>query len=257
MNIQQFVEKLEKGAITDFTPYVNGKKIGFRVEMAKRGICVEELAQKEEPTVIKELIQYGYAKEHYNKWALLDDEIISETLATNNHCIDIVANSKHDEVILTLICFRRAKDKWEDWAQNGSTNVKKALIIDEKCAAIIAHDKIETLRAMAVKAYPEFVTALIGKKGVSTFEAMRDALSLDENPEQNIFDYYMQLRESYDAKNTTLRNDVDSALAEKYAAHKMESNPLESAMTWEQLYAANHPRWMVTKTAREILKLQK
>ena len=64
--VDKFRNAINKGKIKDFRPYLNDKP-AIRIEMAKRGILVDELIEQGEPSVLVELIEYGHGSEHYHK----------------------------------------------------------------------------------------------------------------------------------------------------------------------------------------------
>lgn len=64
--VDKFRNAINKGKIKDFRPYLNDKT-AIRIEMAKRGILVDELIEQGEPAVLVELIEYGHGSEHYYK----------------------------------------------------------------------------------------------------------------------------------------------------------------------------------------------
>lgn len=47
MKRETFIKQIKNGEITDFSKYlaIENRQIWYRVEMAKLGVCVEELAQ--------------------------------------------------------------------------------------------------------------------------------------------------------------------------------------------------------------------
>lgn len=69
MKRETFIKQIKNGEITDFSKYlaVENRQIWYRVEMAKLGVCVEELAQMGEQRVQAALVENGYAKQYYQQ----------------------------------------------------------------------------------------------------------------------------------------------------------------------------------------------
>ena len=125
---------------------------------------------------------------------------------------------------------------------------------NEEFAQIMVHDSIDEIRTRAARRYPKLVKQLIGKKGMSTFETMRDILASQPSPDKKTFDYYMEFRKRYEGSR--LLEYRDKALVEKYNALKLPVSPIEATMTWEQLYAINNPRWMNSLSAYDIIDIK-
>lgn len=86
IDIDNFRYQLDQGLITDFTPYLQRNvKSHVRCELAKRGLCVEELAKMEEVPVVCSLITYGYATEYYERWSKHTSPDIRLTLSENGY----------------------------------------------------------------------------------------------------------------------------------------------------------------------------
>ena len=110
VNRGEFAEKLRTGKITDYTKYIKGDKAGykgFREELARQGICVEQLIERGEPGVKQRLIENGYAKEYYEKWANEGDPNVSQTLVAYGYCLDILSESTNEKYILRLFIQNR------------------------------------------------------------------------------------------------------------------------------------------------------
>ena len=86
IDIDNFRYRLDHGLITDFTPYLKRNvKSCVRCELAKRGLCVEELARMEEVPVVCSLITYGYATEYYERWSKHTSPDIRLALSENGY----------------------------------------------------------------------------------------------------------------------------------------------------------------------------
>lgn len=271
MNQREFAEKLRAGKITNCTKYLKGNKIGYsgyREELARQGLCVDKLAKSKEPGVQRILIENGYATEQYETWAREGEPEVKQTLAQYGYCLDILSESTNEKVQSMLIYTKEAKDKWLEWAKTGSYKVRRALLECEECAEILANDPVDEIRAAAVLHYPQYVNCLIGKPGIETFIAMQKVLASQVTPEQKAYDYYMENRESFELDYKQEIKDTDEEvikryrklneiLAEKYEAMKLPTTTLAATMTWEQLREAGNPLWMISKSAKEIMALQK
>lgn len=86
IDIDNFRYQLDQGLITDFTPYLKRNvKSHVRCELAKRGLCIEELAKMEEVPVVCSLITYGYATEYYERWSKHTSPDIRLALSENGY----------------------------------------------------------------------------------------------------------------------------------------------------------------------------
>lgn len=83
--LMEFIEKLDKGEI-DPMDYITGEAHNeYLVELAERGICVEELIKLDRDEVIENLIAYGHAKEHYEEWKHHSNKDIRYQLAEQGY----------------------------------------------------------------------------------------------------------------------------------------------------------------------------
>ena len=96
--LDNFIKALDDKTVTDFTTYLENSPTSFREAMAERGIEVEALIAKDEPSVIKALIANGYAKEHYYKWQKHPDARVRGELARQGYWPDFFINDKKPEV---------------------------------------------------------------------------------------------------------------------------------------------------------------
>lgn len=86
IDIDNFRYRLDQGRITNFAPYLKRNvKSHVRCELAKRGLCIEELAKMEEVPVVCGLITYGYATEYYERWSKHTSPDIRFELAKNGY----------------------------------------------------------------------------------------------------------------------------------------------------------------------------
>ena len=259
MNRGEFAGKLRNGHITDYTKYITGNKVGykgFREEMARQGICVEELVELGEPGVKQRLIENGYAKEHYETWAKESDPNVVQTLVAHGYCLDILSESTNEKIQLAFIHTEQAKHMWLEWAKTASYKVRWALRWYEECAEILANDPTDEIRSDIVKRYPQYLSCLIGKKGYDTFRAIQKVLASQATPERKAYNYYMKFRQQFDPTNRRFINELDDALVAKYEALSAPITPLTATMHWEQLREIGNPLWMANKSANEIIALQ-
>lgn len=86
MSMGEFEDHLDQGLITDFKPFLKRTvKTDVRCKLARRGICVEELAKMEEVPVVCSLITYGYATEYYERWSKHTSPDIRLDLSRNGY----------------------------------------------------------------------------------------------------------------------------------------------------------------------------
>lgn len=82
MTMDEFEDRLDRGLITDFEPYLKRNvKTAVRRRLAERGLCVEQLAKMEEVSVVCALIRKGYAQEYYERWSKHTSPDIRQVLA--------------------------------------------------------------------------------------------------------------------------------------------------------------------------------
>lgn len=96
--LDNFIKALDKGTIIDFTNHLEKSPVSFREVMAERGIEVEALIEKGEPTVIEMLISKGYAKERYHAWKTHSDARVRSALALEGYWPDFFINDKKPNV---------------------------------------------------------------------------------------------------------------------------------------------------------------
>ena len=86
MSMDEFEDRLDQGLITDFEPFLKRTvKTDIRCKLARRGICVEQLAKMEEVSVVCALIEKGYAPECYERWSKHTSPSIRLALARAGH----------------------------------------------------------------------------------------------------------------------------------------------------------------------------
>lgn len=96
--LDNFIKALDNGTITDFTNHLEKSPVSFREVMAERGIEVDALVEKGEPTVIEMLISKGYAKERYHAWKTHSDARVRSALALKGYWPDFFINDKKPNV---------------------------------------------------------------------------------------------------------------------------------------------------------------
>lgn len=97
----QFEERLLAGEIECFEPYLNmtsktaGKWGARAYTVARHGYAIDDIIRMRKTSrymiaevLIEELIKYGYAKEHYEDWAIHESKNIQRELAKNGYCLD-------------------------------------------------------------------------------------------------------------------------------------------------------------------------
>lgn len=100
MKLDKFIEKLDKGEITDFKPYIEKEKLDILLEIAKRGLEVDYLLKRGEFEVIRNLIQNGHASEYYYLWKHHSNKVIREDMAKQGLFRDEFINDGNYEVRL-------------------------------------------------------------------------------------------------------------------------------------------------------------
>lgn len=96
--LDNFIKALDNGTIKDFTNHLEKSPVSFREVMAERGIEVDALVEKGEPTVIEMLISKGYAKERYHAWKTHSDARVRSALALKGYWPDFFINDKKPNV---------------------------------------------------------------------------------------------------------------------------------------------------------------
>lgn len=166
MKLHKFKDLLDRGEITDYTPYIdrNKYKQSFREELINRGIYIEEsLAHKEERPIIA-AIRNGYATDRYEEWSSLNKPI-REALAEAGYFpekfiqdtksdVRVAVFHKHPKYIDRLL---RYKDDYE------------------KVGEIISHQKepnVDVLRVLLSAPTPQYARALSKTAIRQKYEAM-------------------------------------------------------------------------------------
>ena len=101
--LDKFIEELEDGTITDFTTYLENSPTSFRDAMAERGIEIDALITKSEPSVISILISKGYATEHYEDWKAHPDGRVRGALALEGYWPDVFIKDKKATVRKSVV----------------------------------------------------------------------------------------------------------------------------------------------------------
>lgn len=96
--LENFCKALDNGNIREFTTYLDESPVSFREAMAKRGIEVEALVEKNEPSVIQILINNGFAEDHYEDWKNHPDARVREGLAGKGLWPDLFIKDKKPQV---------------------------------------------------------------------------------------------------------------------------------------------------------------
>ena len=96
--LQNFLKALDDKTITDFTTYLENSPASFREVMAERGIEVDALVAKNEPSVIEKLVANGYATEKYERWKKHPDARVRSALALKGYWPDFFINDKKPNV---------------------------------------------------------------------------------------------------------------------------------------------------------------
>lgn len=166
MKLHKFKDILDKGEITDYTPYLdrNKYKQSFREELINRGICINEaLAYNEERPIIA-AIRNGYATDRYEEWSSLNKPVrkaLAEEgyfpekfIKDGNSDVRVAIFHKHPKYIDQLL---RYKSEYE------------------KVGEIISHQKepnVDVLRVLLSATTPQYARALSKTAIRQKYEAM-------------------------------------------------------------------------------------
>lgn len=96
--LDNFVKALVQGTITDFTHHLEKSPTSFREAMAERGIEVDALVAKNEPSVLAILIENGFTPEHYEEWKTHPDARVRSALALEGYWPDFFIKDKKPDV---------------------------------------------------------------------------------------------------------------------------------------------------------------
>ncbi len=112
MKRETFIKQIKNGEITDFSKYlaVENRQIWYRVEMAKLGVCVEELAQMGEQRVQAALVENGYAKQYYQQWAREDQKDVVYELVRKGYTLLI--SVRYHSLWVPLLDFSNNQCRW-------------------------------------------------------------------------------------------------------------------------------------------------
>lgn len=95
MFIEEFVNKLDAGQITDFSPFLEKWcSEHFRAQMVKRGILVSEALAYNEELPIIEAIRAGLMEERYEQWSTHNMHRVRKELAKHGYFPEVFV---HDE----------------------------------------------------------------------------------------------------------------------------------------------------------------
>ena len=109
MTIQTFKNDIKNNNITDFTPYLDVKYTeGYRAEMIKNNILVEESVARKEQLPLIAAIEKGYAKTHYKEWSYHQSASVRTALAKNGYFPTHFLTDK-DVTVRTAVCYKHPK----------------------------------------------------------------------------------------------------------------------------------------------------
>lgn len=95
MYIEEFINKLDAGQITDFSPFLEKSySEHFRAEMVKRGIRVREALAYNEELPIIEAIRANLMEERYEQWSTHNARRVRKELAKRGYFPEVFI---HDE----------------------------------------------------------------------------------------------------------------------------------------------------------------
>ncbi len=95
MYIEEFINKLDTGQITDFSPFLEKScSEHFRAQMVKRGILVHEALEYNEELPIIEAIRANLMEERYEQWSTHNMHRVRRELAKRGYFPEVFV---HDE----------------------------------------------------------------------------------------------------------------------------------------------------------------
>lgn len=102
-SLATFKEKLAKGEIHDFKPWLENGPRGIRYILANNGIEIEELLKDANYEIIHRLIEHGYAKEHWETWKDNPYSSVRQSLALQGMWPELYLNDPDEYVRACVI----------------------------------------------------------------------------------------------------------------------------------------------------------
>lgn len=85
MDIELFYDKLDRGEITDFGPFLYHESDRYRWALAEYGLCIDELIALDDDELVVILIENEHATEHYEEWKNHPNSDVREALAEQGY----------------------------------------------------------------------------------------------------------------------------------------------------------------------------
>jgi len=105
MTIEEFINQLDAGQITDFSPFLEKTYSGhFRAQMVKRGIHVHEALAYNEETPILEAIRANLMEERYEQWSTHNMHRVRKELAKKGYFPKVFTHDK-DPYVRSAVFF--------------------------------------------------------------------------------------------------------------------------------------------------------
>ena len=99
MTIEEFINQLDAGQITDFSPFLEKTYSGhFRAQMVKRGIMVREALEYNEEVPIIEAIRANLMEERYEQWSTHNMHRVRKELAKKGYFPEVFIHDKEPSV---------------------------------------------------------------------------------------------------------------------------------------------------------------
>lgn len=99
MTIEEFINQLDAGQITDFSPFLEKTySEHFRAEMVKRGIHVHEALAYNEPLPILAAIRANLMEEHYEQWSTHNAWKVRKELAKKGYFPEVFSRDNDSDV---------------------------------------------------------------------------------------------------------------------------------------------------------------
>ena len=96
-----FEIRLLNKEITCIQPYFDGHlnlQRSYHRIMAQHGLYIDKLIKTNDKYVIADIVRYGYAQEHYEKWAKTGEDEVQKALLEKGLYVDILSQSKDIDV---------------------------------------------------------------------------------------------------------------------------------------------------------------
>ena len=219
LQYKEFKHKVENGTITDLKPYISYSG-AFRVLIASKGQHINELLAYQEPDVMVELINNGYASEHYEEWKSHKDKRVREALAQQGFWPEVFIEDENRDVRAGVILahpemMRRAQESNSEWY------AVQTLVEDNPNAT---------------------------RKDIDFFLSLK--------PHERDYGHMKKMWSTPDAHSEELMvNILLEAYRQKLNGFDCSTTLIERTMTTKDLYQIGHPAWTCNVSLTQIINL--